>query len=102
MNDQYSQNWYWPIPNIQCNMKTILLHPQAIQAFNHESRQNISQNGQQLQTLGYLLGYEQNSHIRTSELIFPFQDGSLNPVEEIGNDFFSMASLQSLYYHLVF
>ena len=66
-------------------MKTILLHPQAIQAFNHESRQNTSENGHQKQTLGYLLGYEENGNIRTTELIFPLQEATSDSVVELGN-----------------
>ena len=66
-------------------MKTILIHPQAIQAFNHESRQNVSENGHQKQTLGYLLGYEENGNIRSTELIFPLQEATSDSVVEIGN-----------------
>ena len=78
-------------------MKTIVLHPQAIQAFNHEARQKISENGIPLQTLGYLLGYEENGNIRTTELIFPFQEATSDSVVELGNKilFFIMTFLIS-------
>ena len=62
----------------------ILIHPEAVRAFNNGARQNISGSGSQLQTLAYLLGYETDGNIKTTELIFPYQHGTSESVYEIG------------------
>ena len=64
----------------------ILIHPEAVQAFNNRARQNISGSGSQLQTLAYLLGYETDGNLKTTELIFPYQHGTSESVNEIGKN----------------
>ena len=69
----------------KCSKMNILIHPEAVRAFNNGARQNISESGSQLQTLAYLLGYEtDDGNIKTTELIFPYQHGTSESVYEIG------------------
>ena len=64
----------------------VLIHPEAVRAFNNRARQNISGSGSQLQTLAYLLGYETDGNLKTTELIFPYQHGTSESVNEIGKN----------------
>ena len=67
-----------------------MLHPDAFQAFVGAARKNLSDDGGLLQTMVYLLGYETDDVIKTTELLFPFQECTSNHVTEIGRYIFDL------------
>ena len=65
-------------------MKRILLHPDALRVFVREAEKNSATDGGLVQSMVYLLGYETDGVIKTTELLFPFQERTLNSVTELG------------------
>ena len=69
-------------------MKKILLHPDALQAFISQAEKNVTDDGGLKQSMVYLLGYETDDVIKTTELLFPFQECTSNHVTELGRYIF--------------
>ena len=61
-----------------------LIPSEIIKQFESIASENYSSNGQQVETLAYLIGYKSNDNFIGSHLIFPEQEGSCSSVDDKG------------------
>ena len=57
---------------------------ETISQFFHHAVQNLDKNGKIIETLAYLVGYEEHSILVGSELIFPDQSATSSYVDDNG------------------
>ena len=69
---------------VACHTMQYNIPSKLFEEFGRVARENLDENGFQIETLGILIGIKEGSEITAKELIFPDQRGTASDVEDLG------------------